>query len=137
MINLTYNSASLLPQANIYMLEQKSEAPTISDTDIYGNQVIITPEIMAAQPQWSIAAAYVALSVVQACETAYTQHQALVLTDEVGNSFNMVVVAFPTVTRYKQVDGSVTYTVQLLLGSAPSTWQVSVVSLSGPRLFGR
>jgi len=136
-INLTLSGVSLLPQASIYLLEQKATGSTAPDTDIYGNQVVITKEIVAQQQQWSIAAAYSAIAVVQACESAYELHQVLVLTDEVGNTFNMVITEFPQITRYKQADGSVSYTVQLLLGKAPNSWQVSVVSLSGPRLFGR
>ena len=131
------STADLLPQANIYMLEGKGTASTKPDADIYGNQVVVVQEIKTANQQWTVGAAYVALSVTAAVIAAYESHTTLTLTDEAGTTYSTIIAEYPAIDRHKMPDGSVMYTVRVTLSKAPTSWGVAVVSLNGPRQFNR
>ena len=131
------NLTDLLPPSNICSLEGKGTASVKNETDIYGNQVAVIPEVKTANQLWSIAAAYVALSYVQSCIDAYENHSALTLTDEAGTTYSVIITEYPTIDRHKLSTGGVAYTIKIVLGAAPASWSIPVVSLSGPRQFGR
>jgi len=131
------STADLLPPGNVYALEGRGTSSTKTETDIYGNQVGVIPEIKTANQLWTIGAGYLDLTPTQACVDAYEQHTALTLTDEAGTTYAVVITEYPAIERFKMPDGNVTYTIKLTLGLAPSAWGIPVVSLTGPRQFGR
>ena len=137
MITLKLGSVDILPPGNIFALEGRGTSSTKTENDIYGNQVASIPEIKTANQLWSITAAYVDLSTTQATISAYEQHNQLVFTDEAGSVFNVVVTEYPTIERHKIVGGNLSYTVKLVLGMAPTAWGIPIISLTGPRQFGR
>jgi hypothetical protein len=134
---LLNGSTPLLPTGNLFFLEGKGSASTSTEQDIYGNQVVVSREIKTANQLWSLGAAYVDLTTTQAVIAAYEAHTTLTLTDEAGTSYTTIITEYPAIERHKMPDGSVTYTIKVTLGLAPTTWGIPVVSLTGPRQFNR
>lgn len=136
--SLTYtNLTHILPQGNIFALESRSLATSKTELDIYGNQINVLPELTSSEDFWSIGAAYVDKTVVDACQTAYAAHTELVLVTEEGTSIQCQIAEYPQIDRHKVVGGNVLYTIKLTLRRQDTSWTIPVISMSGPRLFGR
>jgi len=135
--SLLNGTTPLLPTGNLFSLEGKGTASTTTEQDIYGNQVVVSREIKTANQLWTLGAAYVDLSVAQAVIAAYENHTILTFTDEAGTAYSTIITEYPSIDRHKQPDGSVTYTIKVTLGLAPTAWGIPVVSLTGPRQFDR
>lgn len=136
-VRLLLNSSDLVPQASIFMFEDRLLASAKTEDDIYGAPVVITRELPAGKTTWSVGAAYVSLAVVTAVIDAYKNNSTLVLQDELSNSTNVVISDYPEIERHKSMT-NVLYTVKINLVQKSANFSTPpVLSISGPRLFGR
>ena len=136
-VRLLLNSSDLVPQAAIFMFEDRLLASAKTEDDISGAPVVITRELPAGKTTWSVGAAYVSLAVVTAVIDAYKNNSTLVLQDELSNSTNVVISDYPEIERHKSMT-NVLYTVKINLVQKSANFSTPpVLSISGPRLFGR
>lgn len=127
----------LFPEDHIYMLEDLQESSAKTVEDIYGSPLVVTLEQSNARARWTVGAAYVELSVVEACKDAYAQHTPLTLRDEAGVTYAVVISEYPSIERHK-VLASVLFTIKCTVAQDNSTFGIPpVISTSGPRLFSR
>lgn len=137
MITLKNATIDLLPATNIHMLEDRFQSTAKVEENIYGSPVVITKELPSSKLSWTIGAAYVSLAVAQACIDAYHQNTHLTLTDERSNVYTVVINEYPSLDRHQSLDQLI-YSVKLTLVQDAGTFGLpSVLSTSGPRLFGR
>jgi hypothetical protein len=131
------STVDLLPPTNIHVLEDRAQATSKSEDDIYGSPVVIKKELPSSSVTWTIGAAYVALSVVQACIDAYHANTHLTLTDERAATFSVVINEYPVIERHQSLDQLI-YTVKFNLVQDGGTFGLpTVLSTTGSRLFGR
>lgn len=136
-LTITSSNTALLPEDHIYLLEDLQESSAKTSEDIYGSPMVVTLEQANARARWTIGAAYVDISIVDACKEAYAQHTPLTLCDEAGASFEVVISEYPSIERHKALE-SVLYTIKCTVAQDNSTFGIPpVISTSGPRLFSR
>jgi hypothetical protein len=134
---ITPNSFDLVPPGNIHILEDRAQASSRIEEDVYGSPVVILRELPSGTQGWTLGVAYVALSVVQGCIAAYNAGTILTLQDELGATVPVTIADYPVIERGKSLD-SMTYNVRLTLAQNQNTFGVPpVLSTTGPRLFGR
>lgn len=136
---MTAAGVDLVPSAAVVDFKYRASTASSLETDINGTPVMMSYESKASRNTgFDLDIGYVALDVVQDLIAAYQASDMLVLYDEVGVGSNVRISSYPTVERFKTVDGGATFIVRLALqDKSTNSSGAEVINQVGPTLFGR
>lgn len=131
------STIDILPPGNIHLLEDRTQAASKIEDDIFGSPVVITKELASSKTSWTIGAAYVDLTVVQACIDAYHSNTHLTLQDERNTTSTVVISEYPSIERHQSLE-TLLYTIKCTLVQDGGSFGIpTILTTNGPRLFGR